>query len=126
MRTVAMSCALAALTSMAVFGAAIDGKWTAETQGRNGTQTATLTLQSDGSSLTGSLTGGRGRLVAITEGKLDGMNVSFKVVRPGRDGGTQTVVYSGTLSGDDLKLTAHGGRGRGKGGGRDMAFKRVK
>jgi hypothetical protein len=113
---------------MLALGAAIDGKWTVETQGRNGTQTETLALQSDGSVLTGNLTGGRGRSVEITEGKIDGANVSFKVVRAGRDGATQTVTYSGTLSGDDLKLTARGGRGGGRGrgrGGRELAFKRV-
>jgi len=130
MKTLGMFCALIALTCVAAFGAAIDGKWTVETQGRNGTQTLTLTLQSDGSNLTGSLAGGRGGSVEITEGKMDGANVTFKVVRAGRDGGTQTVTYSGTLSGDDLKLTAHGGRGggrgRGRGGARDLAFKRVK
>jgi hypothetical protein len=130
MKLAAMFAALAALSSVGAVAAAIDGKWTAETQGRNGTQTVTLTLQSDGSGLTGNLAGSRGGSVAITEGKLDGTNVTFKVVRPGRDGGTQTVVYSGTLSGDDLKLTARGGRGggrgRGKGAGRELAFKRVK
>lgn len=129
MHKLAMFCVLAALPCMAALGADIDGKWTVETQGRNGTQTVTLTLQSDGSNLTGSLAGGRGGSVEITEGKIDGANVSFKVVRAGRDGGTQTVAYSGTLAGDDLKLTARGGRGGGRGrgrGGRELAFKRVK
>ncbi len=69
-----------ALASAAVaFGAAVDGKWTVETQGRNGTQTLTLTLQSDGSNLTGSSAGGRGGSAEITEGKMDGANVSFSV-----------------------------------------------
>ena len=84
----------------------------------------------DGSNLTGSLAGGRGGSAEITEGKMDGANVSFKVVRAGRNGGTRTVTYSGMLSGDDLKLTAYGGRGggrgRGRGGARELAFKRVK
>jgi hypothetical protein len=128
MNKLAMFWALAALTCMVVLGAAIDGKWTVQTEGRSGTQTMTLTLQSDGSNLTGNLAGGRGGSVEITEGKIDGANVSFKVTRAGRDGGTQTVTYSGTLSGDDLKLTARGGRGGGRGrgrGGRELAFKRV-
>lgn len=130
MKKVAMLCALLAIASAIAFGAAIDGKWTVETQGRNGSQTQTLTLQSDGSKLTGSLTGARGRSVEITEGKIDGSNVSFKVVRNGRDGASVTIVYTGTLSGDDLKLTLarDGGRGRGRGRGaaRVLDYKRVK
>jgi hypothetical protein len=126
MKKLVMFCALLALTCMFTFGAAIDGKWTVETQGRNGAQTVTLTLQSDGSKLSGSLAGGRGGSVAITEGKIDGTNVRFKVVRAGRDGGSQTTTYTGTLAGHDLKLTVTrgGGRGRGK-GGRELAFKRA-
>ena len=129
MRTLGMFFALVALACMAAFGAAVDGKWTVETQGRNGTQTLTLTLQSDGSNLTGSLVGGRGGSVEITEGKMDGANVTFKVVRAGRNGGTQTVTYSGTLSGDDLKLAtltesvaADWGNGISRGGARGVGF----
>jgi hypothetical protein len=61
---------------MVTFGAAIDGKWTVETQGRNGSQTQTLTVKADGSKLTGSLDGGRGG-AEIKQGKIDGMNVRF-------------------------------------------------
>lgn len=127
MKKVALLCGLLALACMFAFGAAIDGKWTVETQGRNGPQTETLTVQSDGSKLTGTLAGGRGGSVEITEGKLDGANVTFKVVRAGRNGGNQTTTYTGTLTGDDLKLTVArgGGRGRGKGGPRERAFKRA-
>jgi hypothetical protein len=115
------------MAALVAFGAAVDGKWTVETHGRNGAQTQTLTLQSDGAKLTGSLTGPRGRSVEITDGKIDGANVSFKVVRAGRNGVSQTLSYQGTLSGDDLKLTIArpGGRGRGR-GGRELDFKRVK
>lgn len=60
MKKVVMFCALVALTCVLTLGADIDGKWTVQTQGRNGAQTQTLTLTSDGSKLTGSLDGGRG------------------------------------------------------------------
>ena len=121
MKKVVMFCALLALTSMIAFGAAIDGKWTAETQGRNGPQTQTLMLKADGMKLTGNLDGGRGGPVEIKEGKMDGMNVSFKVTRAGRDGADQTITYTGMLMGDDLKLTATGGRGP-----QELPFKRAK
>jgi len=121
MKKVTWFCALLALTCMIAFGAAVDGKWTAQTEGRNGPQTQTLTLKADGSKLTGSLDAGRGGPVDIMEGKIDGMNVSFHVMRAGRDGNTQTITYSGMLMGDDLKLTATGGRGP-----QELAFKRAK
>lgn len=120
-----MLCVLSALTCTIAFGAAADGKWTAETQGRNGPQTQTLTLKAAGSTLTGSLEGGRGGPVEIAEGKIDGMNVSFKVVRAGRDGASRTTTYTGMVMGDDLKLTANreGGGGRGP---QELDFKRAK
>src|SRR5580693_43343 len=105
MKKVVTLCALTALTCVLALAADIDGKWTVQTQGRNGAQTQTLTLKFDGSTLTGSLQGGRGGAVDITEGKVDGANVSFKVTRAARNGGNQTTTYTGTLAGDDLKLT---------------------
>jgi hypothetical protein len=131
---VAMLSALFALTSVVSFAAAIDGKWTAETQGRNGPQTQTLMLKADGAKLTGSLDGGRGGATDITEGKIDGANVTFKIERAGRDGAKQVTTYTGTLMGDDLTLTpmrdagaGGGGGGGGKGGApMPLAFKRAK
>src|SRR5262249_37423780 len=117
---VAMFSALFALSSVVTFAAAIDGKWTAETQRRNGPETQTLMLKADGMKLTGSLDGGRGGATDISEGKIDGMNVSFKIERAGRDGAKQVTTYTGTLMGDDLMLTpmreGGGGGGGGKGG----------
>jgi hypothetical protein len=130
MKKFVMFCALLALACAVALAAGIDGKWTVQTQGRNGAQTQTLTLKSDGSTLTGSLDGGRGGAVDIKEGKMDGANVTFKVTRAGRNG-DQTSTYTGTLNGDDLKLTRSGGggggggRGRGRGGSQELAFKRV-
>lgn len=119
---------LCAFGSIACVAAPIDGKWTAQVQGRQGTQTQTLTLKSNGATLTGSLDMGRGA-TDITEGKISGSDVSFKVTRQGRNGNI-TTDYAGKLDGDDLKLTATregGGGGGGKGGGpQDLAFKRAK
>ena len=41
----------------------------------------TLTLMAKGSELMGKMDGGRGGAIDISEGKIDGSNVSFKVVR---------------------------------------------
>jgi hypothetical protein len=101
--------ALAALTLWVSFAADIDGKWTTQVEGRNGTRTETLTLKADGNTLTGSMQGGRGQGVDISNGTIDGNNVSFSVVR--EFGGNQiTQQYKGTLSNGELKLTMSGGR----------------
>jgi hypothetical protein len=120
-------CATLGLTSLVALGASIDGKWTVDVQGRNGTQTQTLTLKSDGAKLTGTLDSGRGGAVNITEGKIDGMDVSFKAARAGRNG-TTTTAYAGKLTGDDLKLTAtrEGASGAKGGGPQELSFKRAK
>jgi hypothetical protein len=124
--------ALVAGASLVALAAGIDGKWTADVQGRNGTTTQTLTLKSGGTSLTGSLDAGRGMPTDISEGMINGNDVSFKVVRE-FNGNSITTTYKGTLSGDELKLTGTreggGGGGGGKGGGRgpqELTFKRAK
>lgn len=129
--------ALLASTSLVALGAGIDGKWTVTTQGRQGDQTQTLTIKASGMNLTGSFDPGNGMTVEISEGMIHDADVTFKVTRMGRDGNPQVTTYKGTLSGDDLKLTATreaaaggGGGGGGKGGGRggpqELAFKRAK
>jgi hypothetical protein len=102
--------ALAALTLWVSFAADIDGKWTGQTQGRNGPQTQTLMLKADGNTLTGSVEGGRGGPVQISDGKIDGNSVSFSVVRVFQDNKILQE-YKGTVSGGELKLTVSGGRG---------------
>ncbi len=100
---------LAFALAMVALAADVSGKWTFETEGRNGTMTNTLTLKADGGTLTGTIAGGRGGVVQITDGKVNGDNISFNVVREFR-GNTMTTKYSGTISGDEIKLTIEGGR----------------
>jgi hypothetical protein len=110
--------ALLAFTGLVLLAADIDGTWTAETQGKNGPQTQTLTILSKGGVLTGKLDGGRGGPIDITDGKIEGANVSFKIVREGK-AGKQEQEYKGTLKGGDLTLTTQG-----RGGPQDIAFKK--
>ena len=104
------------------FAADIDGKWTAEVQGRRGGPTTqTLTLKAAGDKLTGSLDGGRGGATEISDGTIMGTAVAFKIVRE-FNGNKVEQTYKGTLAGDDLKVTVEGGRG----GPQEIAFKRAK
>ncbi len=108
-----------ALASGLLSAADIDGKWMAKV-GREGNVTETLMLKANGNKLTGTLERRNGT-VNVTEGMINGNNVSFKVVRD-RNGKTVTQTYKGTISGGDLKMTVTGRRG----GTRDVAFKRAK
>ena len=122
--------AVLALAAMVALGAAIDGKWTAEVQGRNGTNTQTLTLKADGSKLAGTIEGGRGGAINISDGMIMGNDVMFKVTQE-FNGNSFTRNFKGTLAGDELKLTAtvEGGGGGGKGGRggpQELTFKRAK
>ena len=104
---------LAALTMMA---ADATGKWTAETPGRDGnTMTITMNLKADGDKLTGTVSGRRGDS-DISNGKIDGDNVTFDVVRE-FNGNTMTTHYNGKLDGDTIHFTIkmEGGMGGGQG-----------
>ncbi len=134
--------ALLASTGLVALGAGIDGKWTVTTQGKQGDVVQTLVLKSSGMTLTGSLDGGQGTPIDITEGMVHDADVSFKVVRE-FNGNKVTTNYKGTLAGDELTLTGTreapaggapggggGGGGKGGGGGRGgggpLVFKRAK
>ena len=97
---------------VAVFGAMaadISGKWTAEQPGRNGgaPRVTTFNFKVDGSKLTGNISrpgrGGDPMVSEITDGKVDGNNVTFSVKM--QMGGQEMVsTYKGTLNGDTLEL----------------------
>jgi hypothetical protein len=105
MRKLLTATLLFALTSAAALAADFNGKWTAEVPSRNGgTTTNTFTLQVDGAKLTGSLTSQMGD-VEITNGKVDGDNITFDVVRTFNDN-TFTLSYAGKADGEDsIKFT---------------------
>jgi hypothetical protein len=108
---------------MLAFAADVDGKWTAEVAGRGGnTTTQTLTVKAAGDKLTGSMDGGRGGAVEISDGTIMGTAVAFKVVRE-FNGNKFEQTYKGTLAGDELKLSMDNGRGRGP---QEITFKRAK
>lgn len=99
--------ALLAMTAMSVFAADVTGTWKGEATGRGGAPT--FTFKQDGSTLTGS-TAGRGGDVQISNGKVDGDNVSFEVTRE-FNGNSMTIKYTGTVSGNTMKLSMETARG---------------
>lgn len=99
-------------SALAVLAADASGKWTFEQAGRNGgpSRVVTITLKQDGNKLTGSVPGfGRGGdapppPTEISNGKVEGDKLSFDVKRE-MAGNALVVKYSGTLSGDEMRLT---------------------
>jgi len=135
-RMLFLAAAIFAITFV-VRAADITGKWTAQVAGRNGNnQEMTFQLKADGSNLTGTVAGGGGGgrrgggggggaaagPRQITDGKIDGNNVSF-TVKTEFNGQTRETKYTGTIDGDTLKLkeTRQGRNGEQT---RDIAAKR--
>jgi len=103
-------------------GADIAGKWIAEQQGRQGgTQQITFDFKVSEATLTGTVSGGMGGDTEISEGKIEGDDISFAVVRTFGENEMKTL-YKGKVSGDEIKFTVErsgsgmGGPGGGMGG----------
>lgn len=118
LRTLLMFVAAFALFTVSAFAASIDGKWTATMEGQNGPMTTTFNFKADGDKLTGTVSGRNGD-APIEDGKIDGNNISF-VRTMERNGEKMQMKYTGTLSGDELKLKVTTPRGD-----REMTAKRT-
>jgi rhodanese-related sulfurtransferase len=106
--------ALNLLTGALLFAGAItqaadaDGNWIWTTPGRNGgaDRQSVLTLKTDGAQLTGKISApgrdGKPADTSIADGKVDGNNISFDVVRQ-FNGNSVTIAYTGTVA--DGKIT---------------------
>jgi hypothetical protein len=101
----AFACLALLLTMTATVRAAdVNGTWTWTTPGRNGgpERTSVLKLKTEGDKLTGTING-RQEDIKISDGKVTGDEISFKVSRTGQNGNTFTQKYTGKVSGDSIK-----------------------
>ena len=90
--------------SVPVFAADVDGKWTGNFSTPNGDLPVAFTFKADGEKLTGSTTGFDGAEVPLSDGKVDGKNISFKISYD--FGGMPFVLnYKGVVSPAEIKLT---------------------
>ncbi|MBS1872974.1 MAG: hypothetical protein JSU00_07150 [Acidobacteria bacterium] len=88
------------LMAVSAFAADVTGKWKASMQGPDGEMQLTFNLKAEGAKLTGSVESPMGTM-AISEGKVDGDNVTFTVATD-----QFTVVHKATVSGDEMKMKA--------------------
>src|SRR5450759_201727 len=73
--------ALMAVCAIVALAADASGTWKASVETPNGTMENTFTFKVEGDKLTGTITMGQMGEAPISEGKVDGDNVSFAVVR---------------------------------------------
>jgi hypothetical protein len=116
MKILAITTLILGTAALTAFAAGIDGKWISEMQvgdadGKTYSHTSTFTLKNDGGVLTGTVVPvseapwmreSTGRYVDISDGKAAGDKFSFKVTTESKQG-AKTVVYEGTIEGDQLK-----------------------
>lgn len=95
---------LFSLLATLAWAADVTGTWKAQIPGRDGTPSeTTFTFKVDGATLTGTVTTPRGE-TAISDGKIDGDNISFLLIRKFQDK-EMKMTYKGTVSGNEIKFT---------------------
>jgi hypothetical protein len=124
MKTLLSFCAVMGLILTAATARAADvtGSWVAEsTMPDGGTFQLAFTFQQNGAALTGKVQGPEGDAIAITDGKVVGNRISFKVSFNGI-----TISHEGAVSdsGDEIKLSTKSDSADLP--ARDMTLKRVK
>ena len=92
--------AIALLTLLAsAWAADVAGKWSAKAQGAD----ITLTFKVDGTTLTGTVDNTQAGPTDIKEGKIEGDNISFYVVRTMGESQIK-ISWKGTIAGDEIKF----------------------
>jgi hypothetical protein len=123
MKTLLSLCAamLMALPALSARAADVTGTWSAQMTTPNGDFQLTFTFKQDGAALTGTVLGPQGDAIAISDGKVDGDKLSFKVSVNG-----MTITHDGTVNaaGDEITLSTKSDSGDFP--ARDMTLKRVK
>jgi hypothetical protein len=121
-----LTCLCAAL--LIVFGgvtaraADVTGSWTAEMTTPTGDSFQLgFTFKQDGAALTGTVQGPQGDAIAISDGKVDGDKISFKVSFNGT-----TISHDGTVSADGNQIKLNTKSDSGDFPAHDMTLKRVK
>ena len=105
--------ALACLLAASLFAADISGKWKGTAEGPNGAIERTFTFKVDGSKLTGETESQMIGKSDITDGKVDGDNISF-TINASFQGNEMKLNYKGKVVGDQIKLSVEfpGGGGQ--------------
>ena len=99
------------LVTCFAFSADVDGKWTAEMDMMGTPMVLNYTFKADGNTLTGTNGAeGMGPETPISEGKIDGNNISFVVVVDAM-GMEMRINHTGKIEGNEIKLNMDMGMG---------------
>ena len=79
----------------------VSGSWNGSVSTPNGDMQLTFTFKAEGDKLTGTVQGPMGDPMEITNGKVDGGNISFDITFNG-----MTIHHTGTTSGDEIKMAS--------------------
>jgi len=109
---------LMAVFALAAAAADIAGTWNATAEGPNGNMERTFVFKVDGNKLTGETTSAMLGKSTITDGKVDGDNLSFTITAD-LQGTELKLNYKGKVSGADLHLTSERA---GDGGGQSIEW----
>lgn len=103
-RIVFLSACFVLMAASLVWAADVSGKWTAQVPGRGGqTRETTFNFKAEGSKLTGTVPGMQGDN-PISDGKIDGDNISFTVA-VSFGGNDIKFLYKGKVAGEEIKFT---------------------
>jgi hypothetical protein len=102
--------ALLAVFAMTASAADIAGTWKATAERQNGTMERTFIFKVDGNKLTGETISSMMGKSVITDGKVDGDNLSFTINVRFQDNELQ-LNYKGKVSGKDIKFTVESPNG---------------
>ena len=108
---------IAAVTSVMLstaWGADINGTWKGAMDMMGQSMELGFTFKADGAELTGTSIGPQGEEYPISEGKIEGDNISFVVKVTGQM--EMKINYKGKIVGEEIKLTMEMDMGGGPGG----------
>ena len=119
-RILALAVMVLGVVLATALAADISGKWVSEIQGKGGEpMSISFTFKAEGSDLTGTMAGPMGGENPISEGKIDGDNISF-VMKMSFGENEMTMKYKGKIVGAEIKLTMEMEGGMGGPGGKPM------
>ena len=101
---------LFALTTLVASAADVSGTWKGTAQTQNGTIERTFVFKVDGTKLTGETTSERMGKSAITDGKVEGDDISFTITVRFQDNDMK-LNYKGKVSGDTIQFHVQGADG---------------
>jgi len=93
------------LLATPALAAEVDGNWSGSVSTGNGDLPINFSFKAEGTVLKGSMTGPDGTPFEISDGKIDGKNLTFSVTL-NFNGNSFALAYKGVLDGEQIKMTS--------------------